>query len=162
MARFQHGDKCKGCERGGTGEQGPDHPWKPCKGSLVKTSWEAVSQARDDGGLAWRNEGGARWTDLREVRRLTQQAQVWGGSRGDKPLAWTTRGEESLDAVPRQGTMEQQQVCGGGRRGVPWNDGAQLKHNQSKMPNTQSGNTLPQRCEAYERDHSSSGSNLGT
>lgn len=93
MAWFQNGDKCKGCESGGggAGEQGPDHPWKPCKGSLVKTGWEAVSQARDDGGLAWRNEGGA---------RLTQQAQVWGGSRGDKPLAWTTREEGSFDAVP--------------------------------------------------------------
>lgn len=55
----------RGVKVGGAGEQGPDHPWKPCKGSLVKTGWEAVSQARDDGGLAWRNEGGARWTDVR-------------------------------------------------------------------------------------------------
>ena len=58
-----------------------------------------MSQARDDGGLAWRNESGVRWTG--QVVESTNPGCVCGGvcQGRDESLAWATSEEKSLAIV---------------------------------------------------------------
>lgn len=82
--------------------------------------WEAdaVSQARDDGGLAWRNESGVRWTG-QGVESTSPEWGSGGGGNRDGMSLWLGPlvGRTALMLFPETGKQ----------------------HVQSKMTNTQSG-----------------------